>query len=444
MSFVTETTVSRGQTTLRTRAALVDAAISLFVAHGFEAVSLRDVASAAGVSHTALNRHFPTKALLFEACVAELEKLALQQLSPLDGSVADVVAVARANAAVPGYVALTSGLLGAAIAHDHPAYDRYRRRYEELHPRVSQLIRASDGVATAASGSAADDESATDHDAHATRLIAAWDGLQVLSLYLPDAVDVGDVLARRLTPGTVGQVGAVASSHRGDNPDAREFSRSPLLGDTTTNTPAADGDGPAVGYSSGRVRRENLVDGAINVFARSGFHGSSLRDTAQLIGVSKSTMLHHFPTKAALLAAVLAERDRRVQLIDDPTHPPMDRLRMTAQGSREHQSSEPGLIRLYAILSTEATAASHPAHEYFAERYRAVLGTITDLMRGIIGDGRDPAFEALWYVALWDGLQFQWLLDPAVDVAGHLDAHITELGRAASTESADNSPGVPG
>jgi AcrR family transcriptional regulator len=50
-----------------TRQALSDAAMALFVARGFDSVTVREVADAADVSTTTLMKHFPTKeALVFD------------------------------------------------------------------------------------------------------------------------------------------------------------------------------------------------------------------------------------------------------------------------------------------------------------------------------------------------------------------------------------------
>jgi hypothetical protein len=57
----------------------------------------------------------------------------------------------------------------------------------------------------------------------------------------------------------------------------------------------------------------------------------------------------------------------------------------------------------------------------------------TALLRAAQTDGdlpphRDPEREAIRLVALWDGLQYQWLYDRnAIDVASHLTAHLADL-----------------
>ncbi len=56
-----ETTGLRARKKARTRDAIADAAISLFLAHGFDQVSVSDVAAVAEVSKPTLFRYFPTK-----------------------------------------------------------------------------------------------------------------------------------------------------------------------------------------------------------------------------------------------------------------------------------------------------------------------------------------------------------------------------------------------
>ncbi|MFH8798102.1 TetR/AcrR family transcriptional regulator [Streptomyces sp. NPDC017936] len=58
---MTEPTGLRARKKARTRDAIADAAISLFLAHGFDQVAVSDVAAVAEVSKPTLFRYFPTK-----------------------------------------------------------------------------------------------------------------------------------------------------------------------------------------------------------------------------------------------------------------------------------------------------------------------------------------------------------------------------------------------
>lgn len=64
---MTETVGRRERKKAQTRKALADAALRLFLEHGYDKVGVRDVAEAADVSVTTLFKHFPSKeALVFD------------------------------------------------------------------------------------------------------------------------------------------------------------------------------------------------------------------------------------------------------------------------------------------------------------------------------------------------------------------------------------------
>lgn len=67
MSKATEPVGRRERKKAATRQALADAALRLFLEHGYEQVSIKDVAESADVSTTTLFKHFPSKeALVFD------------------------------------------------------------------------------------------------------------------------------------------------------------------------------------------------------------------------------------------------------------------------------------------------------------------------------------------------------------------------------------------
>ncbi|MGY2061863.1 TetR/AcrR family transcriptional regulator, partial [Nocardia gipuzkoensis] len=62
--------------------------------------------------------------------------------------------------------------------------------------------------------------------------------------------------------------------------------------------------------SRGEARKERILEVALKTFAENGFRGASIAEIADRCGLSQPGLLHHFPTKAALLSAVLDYRDR--------------------------------------------------------------------------------------------------------------------------------------
>src|SRR3954447_8882935 len=63
------------------------------------------------------------------------------------------------------------------------------------------------------------------------------------------------------------------------------------------------------GYAKGRATREEILDSAMQLFGEVGYHTASLREVSARVGISLPGLLHHFPSKAALLGAVLVHRD---------------------------------------------------------------------------------------------------------------------------------------
>ncbi len=57
-------------------------------------------------------------------------------------------------------------------------------------------------------------------------------------------------------------------------------------------------------------RREDLIDAAMKVFYRSGFHASGLDKILQEGGISRMTLYNHFESKDDLIVAALKKRDR--------------------------------------------------------------------------------------------------------------------------------------
>ena len=56
------------------------------------------------------------------------------------------------------------------------------------------------------------------------------------------------------------------------------------------------------------MRRQQIVEAALNLFAQHGFAGTSTKRIAQEVGVTEGLIFHYFPTKVALLHEVARQR----------------------------------------------------------------------------------------------------------------------------------------
>lgn len=180
------------------------------------------------------------------------------------------------------------------------------------------------------------------------------------------------------------------------------------------------------------ARREQIVTAALEEFAEHGFHNSSLASVAERVGLSQQGLLHHFPTKEALLVSVLRRRDE-IDTADFGTLDDLDHLRDVA----ERNVSRPGIVRLYTLLSAEGLAEDHPTHAYFAERFADLRARMAAVLReshgGRLPSGATPEQAAALLIAAMDGLQLQWSYDPeAVDMPDLL-ALLTDVLRGGGT-----------
>lgn len=164
-------------------------------------------------------------------------------------------------------------------------------------------------------------------------------------------------------------------------------------------------------------RRAEILRAALDVIAERGYRGASLAAVAERVGLTQQGLLHHFPTKEALLVAVLEERDQWDSV-------PSSQWRLDLLGTLvEYNAMRPGIVQTFSALLGESVTEGHPAREFFTTRYTGVRESMAEVLRAEYGErlpgGLTPERAAPLLVAVLDGLQYQWLLDPeAVDMPG--------------------------
>jgi AcrR family transcriptional regulator len=191
-----------------------------------------------------------------------------------------------------------------------------------------------------------------------------------------------------------------------------------------------------VTLSRGEGSKAAILTAARDLFARRGYRGTSLASIAEAAGLSQPGLLHHYPSKNAVLLAVLASRDSAGSSMSSPLPgAPGIGIIDGLAALVAHNESDPQIVALFSMLLGEAVGAEHPAHEYFVRRYDEIRACITQNLRDAqqeraLAPGIDPEALANVLIAVLDGLQFQWLLNHSVDMrAGY--AALSELIRAA-------------
>lgn len=171
-------------------------------------------------------------------------------------------------------------------------------------------------------------------------------------------------------------------------------------------------------YPKGDRTRARIVAEAAALFAEKGYTSGSMRELAGRAGLTQAGLRHHFPDKSELLTEVLRLRDESVA--EALRGVPDDSFATYVEEIIRHSTANPGLTSLYRVLSAEAGSPTHPAHEYFAARYRANLRAATERIsreqeRGTMPARVDARTIASALTALLDGLQVQAALTDDAD-----------------------------
>lgn len=204
----------------------------------------------------------------------------------------------------------------------------------------------------------------------------------------------------------------------------------------TTKPPPSERQAPAadrVARPQARTaaKREKILDAAMTVFASRGFNRGSLLEIAEHAGMTHAGVLHHFGSKDQLLLAVLDHRDRvdgaRLERQGADSGPAyLHQLAKTA----EINTARAGIVQAYAVLSAESVTDGHPAQDYFRERFERLRAIVSNSFRELAPKAPEEELlqAAASVIAVMDGLQVQWLLDPGkVDMPRAIDSVVDGL-----------------
>ncbi|GAA3613151.1 TetR/AcrR family transcriptional regulator [Microlunatus ginsengisoli] len=187
--------------------------------------------------------------------------------------------------------------------------------------------------------------------------------------------------------------------------------------------------------SAGDEARGRILAVAFASIAEKGYRGTSIAQVAAEAGISQSGLLHHFPTKQALLIAVLDYRsrlDRELFQAGGATVTGWAALEGWVELARIN-TRRPQMVQMFVTLSAEATDPDHPAHEWLRSHYRMVSSELSKALAAGIADGTvspDLPIDTVvrLTVAVMDGLQLQWLATGGrIDLAAEFAAYVRQL-----------------
>jgi AcrR family transcriptional regulator len=168
-------------------------------------------------------------------------------------------------------------------------------------------------------------------------------------------------------------------------------------------------------------KRRLILDAAVRVFARQGFHTCRVSDIADEAGVAYGLVYHYFSSKEEILDTLFLERwDLMLAAIseaDARERSARDKLEAIAGFIVESYRHDPELMKVIIVEVTRAANTFGRTHlgqirEAYAQIASIVARAQTD---GAFRNEIDPSFAALAFYGLIEQVLTGWIFDsPAV------------------------------
>ena len=193
-------------------------------------------------------------------------------------------------------------------------------------------------------------------------------------------------------------------------------------------------------------KRDEILEAAGELFAASGYRGTTVAAVAAEVGISDAGVLHHFKSKELLLMAVLQEYGRSVdEGIDRSGARGLALLKLVREWGAGMEA-RPEVSALLIALTTEYLTGDAPVRRALQASYRHGLDRYITAFAVAAAEGDlradlDPVVEASALIAHMDGIRLQWfLLDKSFSMADsvrrYVDGVLTRLAPTATSKTA--------
>jgi TetR/AcrR family transcriptional regulator, fatty acid metabolism regulator protein len=165
-------------------------------------------------------------------------------------------------------------------------------------------------------------------------------------------------------------------------------------------------------------KRRQILDAAIRVFARQGFHACRVSDVADEAGVAYGLVYHYFQSKEEIMGTLFTERwqimlDAIAEIDRTQDIPARDKLYLVASFIIDSYRHEPDLMKVIIVEVTRAANSFGAAH---LPKIREAYYMIGQIVGRAQADGtfkRDisPDFAALVFYGAIEQLLSAWIFD---------------------------------
>jgi AcrR family transcriptional regulator len=164
-------------------------------------------------------------------------------------------------------------------------------------------------------------------------------------------------------------------------------------------------------------KRRLILDAAVRVFARQGFHTCRVADIADEARVAYGLVYHYFSSKEEILDTLFGERwglmVDAIAEIDEQPLTPREKLGQIAAFIVDSYRYDPDLMKVIVVEVTRAANTFGRTHlAEIRKAYRQVAGIVERAQaEGAFRPEIDPSFAALTFYGLIEQVLTSWIFE---------------------------------
>jgi TetR/AcrR family fatty acid metabolism transcriptional regulator len=171
--------------------------------------------------------------------------------------------------------------------------------------------------------------------------------------------------------------------------------------------------------AAGEEKRRLILDAAVRVFARGGYHTSRVSDIAEEAGIAHGLLYHYFSSKEEVLATVFRENwgelIGRLAVVESSDEPADEQLRGMAKILLRSWRNDPDLVR---VMVREVARSSHLNDQI--EEIGAAFSTIQRVVErgqaeGVFRSELDPRLASWIFYGGLEEILTGWVLGQLPD-----------------------------
>ena len=165
---------------------------------------------------------------------------------------------------------------------------------------------------------------------------------------------------------------------------------------------------------------QKILRSALGLFVRRGYHGTSIKNITQKVGLTKGALYAHFSSKGELLLRIIEEYkhnflDEMMRAVTEYEGDAAQKLHRAISFNSKFALENRDLCIFLTFLTTELNADvdfEPPLRNVYQEYQKFISQLIQrGINQGLFKKELDPDLTALTFIAFHDGVLNQWVLN---------------------------------